>query len=718
MRLHLFFYLALLFSIPNQVLGQEENSLFQNINSTYPGLKEVWKALDEKDQKWAETAFFKYFQQKENLYIKVSPEDVLKIKKEFPKEVERSIATAKEVGQQYFLFRYPWDMEKTNIPFQFKKEIDWDANPYGDPEWTFMLNRHRYWQDLGKAYLLTGKEKYAKTFVNQLTQWITNNPISENTKQTSWRRIEAGIRAENWIKSFELLKGSKHITPAFLQKFLNSLAQHAEYLNEGFSKFSQTSNWGVLEFQGLFHIAVFMPEFKQAETWKTNAIKNLAATAKHQILDDGTQWEQSPMYHNEVFHSFLNVVLLSQRKAIELPKIITQKTRAMALANITWQKPNYHQPLLGDSDDTDLRDLLTTAGMVFMNPTIKNRAFPEADYGNEFLFNTKSKTAYKNLKSQKPDFLSLFQANSGDLYSRSSWEEDAFYSSFHLKRLGGGHAHDDLLHFSLFAFNRDYLVDPGRFTYVDNKWRQYFKDSRSHNTLAVDDKPNSIYSTSWGNNFDAKEEGVFAITRKGFDYAEAINTAYMRLEDPVKIQRRMLYLKPDVWLLIDSFEGQEKHTYSQYFNFPNKKVSKEENSISTTYADKNLVVEALNPVEITLEEAWFSPEYNLKEESLKAKFSAQKKGFASFISLLYFPENSPIDFKKVPVYNRKDKLLEDEEVEAVKLSFPEKDYILLVAHDASGSLTHFFYVEEEPVIGEVVLIEIENAEKKVRVIKP
>ncbi len=97
-------------------------------------------------------------------------------------------------------------MEKTNIPYKFPGETDWDAEPFGDEEWTFMLNRHRYWIDLGKAYFLTGKEKYARTFVQQVTHWIDNNPLEDAKKQTSWRRIEAGIRAENWIKTFELLK--------------------------------------------------------------------------------------------------------------------------------------------------------------------------------------------------------------------------------------------------------------------------------------------------------------------------------------------------------------------------------------------------------------------------------------------------------------------------------------------------------------------------------
>ncbi|MBE7640566.1 heparinase [Salegentibacter sp. BLCTC] len=696
--------------------AQEDSFLLNNFNLSYPGMDQVKEVIVE-DKNKAKKALLDYFKQKDNLYLKLSSNDADRIRQEFPKEVERSIATAEEVREKYFLFRYPWDMEKTNIPYQFENEIDWQANPFGDPEWTFMLNRGRYWQDLGKAYLLTGKEKYAKTFVQQVSDWIDSNPLSKETKATSWRRIDTGIRAENWIKSFEYFKGSKSITPGFFWKFMNSLVQHAEYLNEGFSKFSQTSNWGVLEFQGLYHIALFMPEFTKADKWKEDAVQNLLVTARNQILKDGTQWEQSPMYHNEVFHSFMNVVLLSQRTNTNLPKTIVKKTKDMAYANLEWQKPNYHQPLLGDSDDTDLRDLLTTAGIIFMDPVIKSRAFPIADYENEFLFDIESKKAYKELNKQVPEFLSIFQESSGDLYSRSSWQEDAFYSSFHLKRLGGGHSHDNLLHFSLFAFGRDYLVDPGRFTYVNNKWREYFKDSRSHNTLAVDGKPNSVYGTSWGNKFDAKQEGVLAITEKEFDYAEAINTAYQRLDDPVDVKRRMLYLKPDVWLLIDSFKGKETHTYSQFFNFPNKRISLNGNSVSTTYPDNNLMIQPINPVDISLKEAWISPEYNLKEESLKAEFSIEKTGFNSFITLLYFPENTKVKFEKVPVYDVMNTLRPDEEVEAVKLRFNSKEYILVVAHKKAPVLTTFFYVEGQAIMGEVALIEIKNNEKEIHILK-
>ena len=692
----------------------KDNSIFNILNlEQVPSVNEKYV---KKHQKEALKELLNIYRSKENIYIQEFNKTAI-FRENYKDDNATNIKTADEVLNNYFLFRYPWDMEKTNIPHQFKKEIDWKAIPNGDEEWCFMLNRHRYWTDIGGAYFLTGKEKYAKGFVNQVTHWIDNNPLQDDLKKFSWRRIEAGIRCENWIKSFELIKDSKHITPEFLAKFLNSLYQHGIYINSAFSDFSKTSNWGVLEFHGLFNLSQFLKEFKVAKKWEKDAIANLETCIKLQILEDGTQWEQSPMYHNEVFHCYLNVNLLAQRNNIELPEIIVQKTKDMAYANIKWQKPNFHQPVLGDSDDTDLRGLMTLAALIFKDPVLKSRAYKTVNYEANFLLNSQEIKTYNNLEVKAPSFLSVYQKSSGDFYMRTSWEQDATYSSLHLKKLGCGHGHDNILHFTIFANNRDYLIDGGRYSYVDNKWRAYFKGNASHNTLGVDNLPNSVYQNSWANKFEARAEGDFTKSTTLFDYGEAINTAYQRLEDPVKLKRRMLYIKPNVWLLFDSFSAKGKHTYSQYFNFPDKNVEILNAGIETTFSDNNLRIQPIKSVELKLTDEWRSPEYNLKIENKRAELFKEAVGFTSLINVLYFPELTDLKYKKEPVYSRRDGLLSDKDVEAVSLEIEGAKYTILVVHNSSSPANHFYKVNNILVQGEVVLIENSNGKTQVHIIK-
>ncbi|MCB0450787.1 MAG: alginate lyase family protein [Confluentibacter sp.] len=713
MKANIFF---LFFIIGISTLAQN-NAIFEKLDFNKPQLEIVKKLHVSGNEQQALKALLELYQKKENLYLKVSETDAKYINSTYPKEVTKTLKTANDVLNQYFLFRDDWDMEKTNIPYQFKNEIDWKAMPNDDEEWCYMLNRHKYWIDLGKAYLLTGNEKYAKGFVKQVTHWIANNPLDDSLKNYSWRRIEAGIRCENWIKSFEYVKKSKSITPAFLSKFLESLYQQGVYINSAFSGFSQTSNWGVLEYQGLFNLSLFLDDFKIAPQWQTDAIDKLTTCINLQILEDGTQWEQSPMYHNEVFHCYMNVNLLSQQKGIKLPEVLVKKTKEMAYANVKWQKPNYHQPLLGDSDDTDLRGLLTLAASIFNDPVLKSRAFNTLDYETLFITGKEKNKIYENIPSKFPDFLSAYQQSSGDFYMRSSWEADATYTSFHLKKLGCGHGHDNLLHFTIFANGRDYLIDGGRFSYVDNEWREFFKNNKSHNTLGVDDLTNSIYKDSWLNTFEARSQGVYTKITTDFDYAEAENTAYKRLVDPVFIKRRMLYLKPDVWLVFDSFSANGNHAYAQYFNFPNKNIQIENEGLTTTYADTNLRIQPIKASEIKLSDAWWSSEYNLKEETKRAEIFKQSEGFTSFITLLYFPDKTNLKYEKTPVYDRADVLLKDADVEAVNLYIDDKTYTLLVVHNSPAPAAHFFKVNGQIVNGEVVLIEKSENQNSIHIIK-
>ena len=680
-------------------------------------LESVAPFLESRNQKQALKILLDRYREMDNLYLHVGKNDVTYIKNNYPQDVQQSITVADQVLDHYFLFRYDWDMEKTNVPHQFKGAIDWTAMPNGDEEWCYMLNRHRYWIDLGKAYMLTGKEKYAKGFVDQATHWIDNNPLENKLKNLSWRRIEAGIRAENWIKTFEYVKHSKHVTPEFLAKFLNSLHEHGTYLNSNFSEFSQTSNWGVLEFQGLYNLSLFLKEFKDAPKWQSDAIANLTTCINLQILPDGTQWEQSPMYHNEVFHCYMNVVYLARQKNIALPDDILQKTKDMAYANIKWQKPNYHQPLLGDSDDTDLRGILTFAAYLYKDPVIKSRAYAEADYENYFVIGPEEAKSYASLSTENPEFTSVFQQSSGDLYMRTSWEEDATYSSFHLKKLGCGHGHDNLLHFTIYAQGRDYLVDAGRYSYVNSPWRELFKSNLSHNTLGVDDLPNTIYKDSWLNSFEARSQGIYTSMNSGFDYAEAENTAYQRLEDPVSVKRRMLFLKPNIWLVFDSFSAHGEHQYSQYFNFPNNQVEVKGDGISTTYDNYNLRIQPLKSLDVALKDAWHSPEYNLKTPSIRAELSKDANGFTSFLTLLYFPEDTALSYVKTPVYDRSNVILDDAVAEAVTITMENKEYTLLVVHQSPAPATHFFKVNGQFLSGEVVLVETNNGESKIHIIK-
>ena len=59
------------------------------------------------------------------------------------------------------------------------EDIDWRADPHGDPEWTYCLNRHEFLTELGRAYWYTGDEKYTQAWKRILGHWIDKNPMPD-----------------------------------------------------------------------------------------------------------------------------------------------------------------------------------------------------------------------------------------------------------------------------------------------------------------------------------------------------------------------------------------------------------------------------------------------------------------------------------------------------------------------------------------------------------
>ncbi len=397
------------------------------------------------------------------------------------------------------------------------------------------------------------------------------------------------------------------------------------------------------------------------------------------------------------------------------PQIIYENTRKLALANVKWSKPNFHQPLIGDSDDTDLRGILTTAAFVLNDEELMFRAYPSMDYETSFVASIEEQQKYENMKIVPPTYNSVWLSASGNMIMRSDWGENASYMNVKLKKLADGHEHDDILHFSLFANGKDYLVDGGRFTYVDSPERERLKSSNGHNIPTVDNLPNSVYEESWGNKFNATDDGIFTVISEKFDYAEANNTAYQRLADPVNVKRRILFVKPALWVVFDAFYANGKHIYSNYFNFADESVTLSDNSATTTYEKDNLILEAINPTKSKLENYSWSPEYNLLQKNKRLQNSVETTGFHSFITALYFDPNTKI--QKVEIKNRNNITLKDKKAEGLQINYNGKEYLLLVVHQLDAPVNPFYRIKNYYLTGEVVLAEKVGVHYEITVVK-
>ena len=102
----------------------------------------------------------------------------------------------KSIGNT-FIFSEKYEMERCITPVTFDEAIDWDAVPFGDPEWCFAFNRHTFLLNNAKAAAITGNRKYRDNWIRLFEDFYTRSKLDETTENRSWRSLECGIRIEN-----------------------------------------------------------------------------------------------------------------------------------------------------------------------------------------------------------------------------------------------------------------------------------------------------------------------------------------------------------------------------------------------------------------------------------------------------------------------------------------------------------------------------------------
>ena len=634
-------------------------------------------------------------------------------KQKDPKKVKEILTYADMFCKHEFLFNTENDLEQLDEPICYGKKIDWEYKPGDDVEYIFQFNRHRYFITLGQAYQLSGDEKYVKCYVDLLTDWILENPLCEKKKSTSWRILEAGFRGEYWTKAFDYFKDSKLLTNEVVSLYENCLHEHANYLISMHSPYRMISNWGVIENHGLFCIAIALKKYPQAERYLKEAIEHLEILSRMAIMPDGVEWEQSPMYHNEVLKCFLEVVMLAKEHHIVLPESILDCTRRMAYADLIWQKPNHYEFMMGDSDDFDISPYLCKAAYCFMDGTLKYGAKAEPDYETSWDIGVEGIEAYLDLKVKKPEFTSKALEESGNYYLRSGWEADANLLHFHCGTIGAGHGHSDQLHMDLVVSGEDVLMDGGRFTYVYGEKRREYKDPTMHNTITVDGELFTVCKDSWECSKLSQPVNQKFVIKGDYEFVQGGHLGYM--DRGVFLNRKIVYLRPNIYVIMDECYSDDSHKYEAYYHFNNEGTLSLQEDAAALYQGKKATTQFCflsDGILIEKEATHIARKYNHEEDNETIKLTWKGNGFSSNITVIVtgdVKEMAPFHCEKIPVKScLKQITYPDDMAEAVKITMKEKEYVVIICHQEVNSPTDL--VEADGCLGFGNVIVFDKAE--------
>lgn len=476
-----------------------------------------------------------------------------------PGAAAAAIARADEICRREFLFQDHWEMEPTCQPVRFPDGMVWDAVPAGDPEWTYALNRHTIFVNLGKAWLYTGRPLYRDTFVFLLEDWLRQVPHTPASESTTWRALEAGLRPENWLRAFCLFRGA--VPESLRAQADESLARHGAYLASAHGPFQKLSNWGAIQAHGLFLIGLWLGR----KDWQQLALDRLAENLRRAVLPDGVQWEQSPMYHCEVLHTVLDTLLLAKQNDIPTPPILEEKARAMCRALAVWAAPDRTILPQGDSDVIDAGDLLAAGALLWEDPLLAAAARGPLCEETLWDFGPDAAVRLAALPAAWPECPSQKLEASGNYMLRSGWQPADTFIHLRAGRLGGGHGHGDLLHLDVWHGGEAVLVDPGRLTYVDGPRRQALKSPAAHNTLRLDETDFTQYRATWEWENIAQPLPARAHFDPAADYLFAGHGGY--LSRGALVERRLVFLKPDLLVGADLIRSAGDHQAEAYFHF-------------------------------------------------------------------------------------------------------------------------------------------------------
>ncbi|MFH1461423.1 MAG: heparinase II/III family protein [bacterium] len=289
------------------------------------------------------------------------------------------------------------------------------------------------------------------TFKNHINNWIDQNPFLIGV---NWAcPMDVAIRAINSIYGFHLFENKSLIDDQFWNKLINSLYQHAIYLENNFEIFYKPNNHYIADLIGYFYLCFLFDHKKHFQKAKIKTYKKILKQFDLQIQEDGTSYEGSTNYHKLVIEMFLHFYYLCKKNNLSLSdEFITKLNKAQEfIQDCADNSGNFVQ--IGDND----------SGKILNNPPIIN--------------NTPIKQPNKTM--HYPNFgLTIIKNN--------DWHITYRHSTYN-KKQPTGHFHQDALSITLTYKGIPILIDPGTYVYNSNKkWRNLMRGYNSHNTFYID----------------------------------------------------------------------------------------------------------------------------------------------------------------------------------------------------------------------------------------
>jgi uncharacterized heparinase superfamily protein len=460
------------------------------------------------------------------------------------------------------------------------------VTPKGDVKIPWELSRFQHGVKLALGYKHFGDLRFVNEWLAQFNSWRADNPPEHGC---NWgNAMEAAIRAVNWIVAYHFIQDALN-RPA-KESILKALIQHGRFIFTHLEEFFPFNNHLIADLCGLIWLGIFLHPAKEAERWLSYGLRELTNQLRIQILPDGASYEASTAYHRFVTEMIVSTVEMCDRNLTglkDLSGLAKMRETADKMIRVVdaLRKPDSSIPLFGDEDGGRW---IANYQLPITNPQspVPNlQSFPHAGW---FIYR------------HEEEYLAIRAGGNGQL----GW---------------GGHAHNDALSFEYSIGDRNFLIDPGTYTYTaDPDMRNLFRSTACHNTLRVDGQ--EISRIPEGELFRLEDDARCRVIAQNDSMWEGEHGGYKRLG---VIHRRRFEKTATGWRIGDTVSGVGSRALEWFFHFdPSCAMEIDQNRVVTKFASRPNIqlISNLQSLILNLEEGFASRAYGQRAPAPVAVF--------------------------------------------------------------------------------------------------
>lgn len=420
-----------------------------------------------------------------------------------------------------------------------------------------------------------------------INQWITDNPIGQGN---GWESYTLSLRVINWIKALcNYLPSTKRIEDS-LYRQCQFLSNNIEYHILGNHLFE---NAKALIFAGCFFSG------HESDKWLKKGLDILDKEIHEQVLNDGANFELSPMYHNIILFDILDLYNLAVNNNNAEVTLRKNSWGKLAVKMLSFSEAMSHP----DGEVSFFND-----SAIGIAPPFKFLKY----YAENLGINVPTK---KNVCCNDTPSNLLFFDKAGYVAIESS----SFKAILDVAKVGPdyipGHGHADTLSFELSFFGERVFVNSGTSEYGLTKERLRQRQTAAHNTIDVDGEDSSEV---WSG---------FRVARRAYPSTPLINQSknnilissshngYKRLSGNVT-HKRIWDFNQSTIIIEDQLIGNYKKATAHYHIHPDINVyQSNSNVVLTLKCGKQIIFEA--NAEIKIINTTWHPEFGIVKENKK-----------------------------------------------------------------------------------------------------